>query len=178
MPIDVNKIDGYADMSAEDKVKALEAFEFEPPAATEPNKELDKLKSALSKANSEAADYKRQLREKQTEAERIAAERAEADRALREEIETYRNEKRVAGYSMRLVESGYDPETAAKMAAMLPDGIPDDFFATSKAYIETQRKAAEDVLIKNQLDLSHGAPPSSKSVEDKLAAELRKYAGL
>ena len=52
--IDTSKIDGYADMSAEDKLKALESFEYEDNAA-----ELERQKNALSKANSEAAEWKR-----------------------------------------------------------------------------------------------------------------------
>ena len=52
--IDTSKIEGYADMSAEDKLKALEAFEYEDNAA-----ELERQKNALSKANSEAAEWKR-----------------------------------------------------------------------------------------------------------------------
>ena len=48
--IDTSKITGYAEMSAEDKLKALEAFEYEDNVA-----ELEKQKAAVSKANSEAA---------------------------------------------------------------------------------------------------------------------------
>ena len=54
------------------------------------NTELTKLKAALSKANSEAAEYRRLLREKQTEQERIEADRLEQEKAMREELETLR----------------------------------------------------------------------------------------
>ena len=43
------------------------------------NAEVEKLKAALTKASADAAEYKRQLREKQTEAERAEAERAEQE---------------------------------------------------------------------------------------------------
>ena len=42
--IDTSKIPGYADMSAEDKLKALEGFEYEDNAA-----EVERLKNANSK---------------------------------------------------------------------------------------------------------------------------------
>ena len=48
--IDTSRIAGYADMSLEDKLKALEAFEYNDNAS-----ELEKQKAAVSKANSEAA---------------------------------------------------------------------------------------------------------------------------
>jgi hypothetical protein len=77
MKIDTSKINGYAEMTAEDKLKALEEYEFETPAPKDESEEVKKLKTALSNANSQAADWKRQFREKQTEAERAEAERKE-----------------------------------------------------------------------------------------------------
>ena len=49
--IDTSKIEGYADMTPEQKLAALEGYEYEDNAA-----ELEKQKNALSKANSEAAE--------------------------------------------------------------------------------------------------------------------------
>ena len=68
MKIDTTKIAGYAEMSAEEKLKALEEYEIETPHDN--GDEVTKLKNALSKANSDAAEWKRQFREKQTEQER------------------------------------------------------------------------------------------------------------
>jgi hypothetical protein len=55
MRIDTAKIENYETMSAEDKLKALEEYEFETPTPKE-NDEVTKLKAALSKANSDAYD--------------------------------------------------------------------------------------------------------------------------
>ena len=76
MKIDVTKIEGYENMTAEEKLAALENFDIE----EKPNDE-SKWKSALDKATAEAAKYKKELREKQTESERLEAERAEKDKA-------------------------------------------------------------------------------------------------
>ena len=48
MKIDTTAISGYAEMSAEEKLAALEAFEFETPAPKDTD-EVTKLKTALSK---------------------------------------------------------------------------------------------------------------------------------
>ena len=56
-----DKIEGYENMSAEEKLKALEGFEVEEPNTSE----VTKLKEALNKASSEASNYKKQLKEKQ-----------------------------------------------------------------------------------------------------------------
>ena len=76
MKIDTAKIENYAEMTAEEKLAALEAYEFEAPAPKEPE-DVARLKAALSNANSEAKKWKDELRAKQTEAERAEAERKE-----------------------------------------------------------------------------------------------------
>ena len=82
--MDTSKIEGYADMTAEQKLAALEAYEPEVIPTESP--EVEKLKRTISKINSEAADYKKQLRERQTEAERAEAEAAEQRKMMEEQI--------------------------------------------------------------------------------------------
>ena len=81
--IDTTKIEGYADMTAEQKLAALEAFEL----PDNNSAELERLKNAVSKANSEAAEYKKQLRAKQTDAEIKAAEDEKARTEMEKELE-------------------------------------------------------------------------------------------
>ena len=52
----------------------------------------DKYKGANDKLSKESADYKRQLRAKQTEEEREAEAKAEADRVQKEELENLKKE--------------------------------------------------------------------------------------
>ena len=52
----------------------------------------DKYKSANDKLSKESADYKRQLRAKQTAEEQQAEEKAEADRLQKEELENLKRE--------------------------------------------------------------------------------------
>ena len=96
--IDVSAIQGYSEMSAEDKIKALEEFDFSVPAAPNESDEVRKLKTALSNANSEAKKWKDELRAKQTEAERAEAERKEHEAAVEDELRTLRRDKSVSGY--------------------------------------------------------------------------------
>ena len=115
MRIDTARIENYETMSAEDKLKALEEYEFETPAPKE-NDEVTKLKAALSKANSDAAEWKRQFREKQTEAERAEAERKEREAAVEDELRTLRRDKSVSGYVAQYLALGYTQELALKAA--------------------------------------------------------------
>lgn len=172
--IDVTAIDGYSEMSAEDKVKALEAFEFADPKAD--TTAFDKLKAQLSKANGEAAEYKKLLREKQTDSEKAEAERAEHEKAILEELNAYKTKDRISGYTAKLMASGYDSETASAMAAGLPDGIGDDFFDKQKAFIEAQKKTIEDAAIGRQTTLTHGAAVSGKDITDPMVAAFKRAA--
>ena len=73
--------------NTENTVEQTETVKTEPAKAEKPdNAEVEKLKRLLSKANSEAASYKEQLRAKQTADEREKAERAEQEQAMREEL--------------------------------------------------------------------------------------------
>ena len=115
MKIDVSKIDGFEAMSAEDKLAALMGYEFEEPKAPD-NSEITKLKAALSKANSEAADWKRQFRDKQSETERAEAERAENEKAMQEELASLRRGKVVDEYAKRCMGMGYDAALVARLS--------------------------------------------------------------
>ena len=53
--IDTTKIPGYESMTVEQKLAALEAYE------TAEDSEIERYKNAASRANSEAAAYKKQL---------------------------------------------------------------------------------------------------------------------
>lgn len=122
--------------------------------------EQKKWKDATDKACNEAATFKKQLREKQTEQERAEAERAERDAAIQAELNKYRTESRVNSYRAKLIESGYDAQTAQTMAEKLPEGIGDDFFATQKAFLEGTRKTIEAELLNKQPEITPGVTPS------------------
>lgn len=150
-----------------------------------PEEELKELKAALAKANalvsranSEAADYKRQLRDKQTEAEKQAADLAEENRKRDEELAHYKELDRVNQYTRKLVSAGYDMETAAVMANGLPDGVPDSYFDSVKASNEKLKQTISASAIANQPGLSVGLPPTSADVKREEQNKMRKAFGL
>lgn len=174
--IDVSKIEGFEGMSESEKLNALQNYEFEVPAPETDNAEITKLQRLLSKANSEAADFKKQLREKQTETERAEAERAEADKALREELEALRKDKTVASYQAKYLALGYDADLAASTAAAMASGDFDTVFANQALFGEKQKQAYDAAALNKQPGLSPGQPPQSKQIEDQFVAAFRKAA--
>ena len=167
MKVNVTKIDGYSEMSAEDKVKALEGFDIEVPQ----DGEKAKLKAAIDKATAEASEYKKKWQNTLSEQERLAAEQAEKDKARDAELKAYKDKERISNYKAKFMEIGYDAATAQTLASSLPEGINDDFFSSQKIFLETQKQQQVVKAIDNQPNLSAGLPNGKNPDDDK----LRKY---
>lgn len=178
MKIDTAKIEGFDEMSVEDKLKALTEFEFETPAPKDSSEEVTKLKTALSKANSDAAEWKRQFREKQTEAERAEAERKEREAAVEEELRTLRRDKTVAGYVNSCLALGYEKELAQKAAEAMADNDAATIMACQQEFLAAKQKELEATALNKQPGLSVGAPPTVKQVEMEALNQKRAWMGL
>lgn len=178
MKIDVSKIEGYAEMSAEDKLKALEEFDIEIPKPATDTDEVIKLKNALSNANSQAAEYKRALREKQTEQERAEAERAERDAARDAEIKELRRDKTVSGYLANCLSLGYDKDLAQRAAEAMADNDAAAIMECQREFLEAKTKELEAAALNKQPTLTAGAPPTAKDAEINEENKYRKWAGL
>ena len=175
MKIDVSKIEGFEAMSAEDKLAALMGYEFEAPKADEA--EINKLKAALSKANSEAKEWKDNFRAKQTEQERAESERAEAEKALQDELRSLRRDKTVSGYTKQCMAMGYDATLAAECAEAMADGRFNDVFAAQQKFMEAKTKEIEAAALNKQPGLSAGAPPVN-AAEKAETNNMRQIFGL
>lgn len=137
--------------------------------------DAEKVKKTISNANADAASWKDKYRSTLDEATRKEAEREEAAQAMMEELNALKTEKRISTYTARLLEVGYDPKTAASMAVSLPEGISDDFFASQKAFLDTQKQVAKTEALNNQPPLSVGTPPAAKS---EIESKLDRWMGL
>lgn len=177
MKIDTTAIENYEQMSAEEKLAALEAYEFNVPKDTG-NEEINKLKTALSKANSDAAEWKRQFREKQTEAERAEAERAEREKAVEDELRQLRRDKTVSGYIAQCLALGYTQDLAVRAAEAMADGNNADIFACQQEFLEMKQKEIEANALNKQPTLTVGSPPTAKVAEAEAYNKMRKAWGL
>lgn len=177
MKIDTAKIENYENLSVEDKIKALEEYEIEIPTPKE-SEEVTKLKTALSKANSDAAEWKRQFREKQTEQERAEAERKEREQAVEEELRMLRRDKTVAGYVNSCLALGYDKELAQRAATAMADNDAAEIMACQQEFLAVKQKEMEMTALNKQPGLSVGAPPTSTTAEIDAENQLRKVMGL
>lgn len=176
MKIDTSKITGYAEMSAEEKLKALEEFDIETPKDS--TAEVNNLKEALSKANSQAAEWKRQFREKQTEQERAEAERAEREKAVEEELRGLRRDKTVSGYVANCLALGYDKDLALKAAEAMADNDAAAILACQQEFLEGKKKEYEAAALNKQPTLTPGSPPTATQADKDAINQQRKWFGL
>lgn len=175
MKIDLSAVENYANMTPEEKVAFFESYEL--PEVKDNKSEIDKLKATLSKANSEAAEYKRLWKEKQTEQERIESERAEAEKALQEELATLRRGKVVDEYAKKCMGMGYDAALAAECAEAMADGRFNDVFAAQQKFMEAKTREIEAAALNKQPGLSAGAPPVN-AAEKAETNKMRSVFGL
>lgn len=167
------------EVKEEVKTPTLEDLQKQITALTAENQSLkadaEKVKKTISNANADAAAWKDKYRATLDESKRKEEERAEQDEAIKAELTALRTEKRISTYTAKLMEVGYDAQTATSMAMNLPEGISEDFFIQQKTFLESQKQKAKTELINNQPKLSSGETlaPSNDETE-----KYRKWFGL
>lgn len=142
--IDTSTIPGYADMTPEEKLAALEGYEY-----NDNSEELERQKAAVTKANKEAAESKRLLKEKQTDEEKRAQEEADERDRIQKENAELKEKVAVSENTAQLISLGYSPELAAETAKAMFDGDTAKVFANQKKFMEDQEKKVKAELLDN-----------------------------
>lgn len=138
--------DAYKEgMTLEEIETALESIEL--PADN--SAEIERLKSALSKSNSEAADFKKQLREKMTADEVKAKEDAESREKLQNDYDELLKKVTISENKAQLLAIGYDDALAAETAEAMVNGDLTKVFINQKKHIEAVEKKVRSELTKN-----------------------------
>ena len=150
--IDTGRIEGYQSMTPEQKLAALEAFEFEDNAA-----ELERYKNAASKANGQAADWKKKYRELLAQDDPAKGEPAakpgsdesenEEVRMLKERLEQMEKEMLISNHKSRFLGLGYDEVLAEETARAMANGEADKVFANQQKFLESHDKAYKAKLM-------------------------------
>ena len=129
-------------MTPEQKLAALEGYEYEDNAA-----ELEKQKNALSKANSEAAEWKRKHNALLSEEEK-KQEDADKLAQMEQELADLRKGKTVSEYKAKFVAQGYDEALAEETAQALANGDSAKVFANQSKFLEEYAKKVKADAIK------------------------------
>ena len=126
-------------------------------------------KDLLDKATSEAANYKRQLREKMTADEQAQTEQAEALQKMQAELETLRTEKAVDAATKKWMSLGYDEKLATETAKAMVAGDTEKVFANHAKFIADKEKNLRAELLKDT-----PVPPAGEGNKGMTKAEFSK----
>ena len=156
--------DAYKEgMSVEDIENALKDIDL----PTDNSAEIDRLKTALSRSNSEAADYKKQLREKMSAEEVKAKEDAEKYEEIVKERDALLKEKTIATHKAKFLGLGYDEKLANETAEAIVNGELDKMFANYKKHLDDNEKRIRAEVLK-ETPKPEGGGGKATSVEDIL----------
>lgn len=169
MKIDTTSIQGYAEMSAEEKLAALEAYEYDDHTA-----ELEKLKTTVSKSNSEAAEYKRKLREATANGEKAVEESNSELTAIKQQLAALQREKSISEHKAKFIAQGYDESLATASATALFDGDSVTLFTNMTKFLADRDKAAKAKALGNMERPSAGVGNPDATVDySKQIADAR-----
>ncbi len=140
--IDVTQIAGYETMSAEEKLKALEAYDVPDPDYSGYVK-----KDVFDKTASELAAKKKELLEKMSEDEAAKQKDKEDKEAMQKELDALRRESTVSKTKAKLIALGYDEALAEDTAEAMADGNTEKVFANQQKHLTAfEKKVRADAL--------------------------------
>lgn len=133
------------------------------PTLDELKAEIANLKKAISASNADASKRKKEAEEWQgkykatlDEQTKQKLEAEQASKAIAEELAAYKAKERIASYTAKLMASGFDSKSAADMASVLPESVPDSFFDSQKAFVEALKQEQKTQKINSQPTLPAG----------------------
>lgn len=155
-------------MTAEEISEALEKANIK--AKEDDSNEVKKLKELVSKSNSEAADYKKQLRAKQSEAERKDAETKELLENAQAELEAMKQEKKLSEYTAQFTAQGYDADSAKTVAEAFINGDLGTLLKSQKDLFDKKEALLKSELVKKTPRPEGGSTSGEKMTKDKINA--------
>ena len=109
--------------------------------------EVERLKNALSKSNSENAEWKKKHREALSEEERKAQETADLIAQLKEQNATLLRESNVSKHKAKFLAMGYEEALAGDAAAAMVDGDMEKLFSYQQKHQEAfEKKIRADAM--------------------------------
>lgn len=164
MKIDTTKIEGYSEMTVEQKLATLEGYEM-----PEPDLSGMVKKDVFDQKASEAAELSRKLKERMSAEEVAAEERKAAEAQIQAELEALRRENAISRYRANYIALGYDENLADETAIAFVDGKTEKVFENQKKHIEAIRKAEKaSALAEDGNNPPPGAGSTSLNYEKRI----------
>lgn len=142
--IDVSTIEGFANMTAEQKVEALANYDFPDPDYTGYVK-----KDVFDKTASELASWKKKHNELLSEEERKKLENEQMFEEMKNKLAGLEKEKTVSSYKASFAAQGYPELLATEAATAMANGEMDKVFAAQKKFLEQYEKDVKAKVLKD-----------------------------
>ena len=124
---------------------------------TDGRAELEKQKAAVSKANSEAAEWKRKHNALLGEDEKKKQEQEEKFANMEKELSELREAKRVSEFKAKFIAQGYDEVLAEDTAKAMADGDSAKVFANQQKFLDEYTKQVKADALKKTPKPTPGA---------------------
>lgn len=144
MKLDLTKIEGYENMTPEEKLKALEGYDVPDPDYSGYVK-----KDMYDKTASELAEKKKQLQAKLTEDEAAKQKEQEEREELQSKYDKLLHENQVSKFKANLLAMGYDEKLADETAEAMANGETEKVFANQKKHLEAVEKRVRAEALKD-----------------------------
>mgnify|MGYP004446762593 FL=1 len=167
--------DSYKEGMTEEEISdALEKIEDSKSDQLQKNEsEISKLRDAVSKANSEAAKYRRQLTAKQSDAKAAEINQKEEYEKLVQENTELKKSISISERKAELIGIGYDEKLANETATAMVDGNLDVVIANQKKYLEEQKKVIKAEHMKNTPRPKEGSVQAGSTDYAKMIADAQ-----
>lgn len=137
--------EGATEDALVEAIQSLQSAKDETPK--DDSKEVKHLKELISKANSEAADFKKKYMATLSDAEKAKAEREAQQQEIENELATLRRDRDVKDQMATYTAMGFDTELAKETAEALVDGNLAKVNSNLQAFVETvKQKAVADAM--------------------------------
>lgn len=165
--IDTSKIDGYENMTAEEKVQALEAYSI-----ADPDYSGYVKKDVFDKTASELAQTKKDLKARMSDEERARVENEALLKEYKEKAESLQREKDIATNKAKFISLGYDETLANETAEALLNGDYATVFKNQQTVIENVKKIAKGEA------MASTTPPAGKANDGGKTISKEQFANM
>lgn len=141
--IDTKRIEGYAQMTQEQKIAALEAYDSPDPDYTGWVK-----KDLYDKAASDAASWKKKHNELLSDDEKKKQEQEERFASMEKELSELRAAKRVSEFKAKFIAQGYDETLAEDTAKAMAEGEFAKVLANQQKFLDVYAKQVKADALK------------------------------
>lgn len=195
-----SNIPGYTeDLSAEEVLELLKAYEPEPAPAEQEQAPVEEPvvqaapaetpeptvkkkakaptgyvhKDQADKYMSEIARLKRELRSHQTEEEQKESERREQEEQMRQQLAEYQYRERVSDLTANYMQLGYSAEMARQAAETMAGGDTEGLFDLMAKHKISYEKSMREKILKDT-----PVPPASSTVDEAAKAQKEQKEAL